>query len=117
MRKLAPLLMTGALTLLVAGGALAKTSTQKVSGTITKLDASAKTFAVEHGKQEMRFELASDAKIMSGAKAESLDSLSVGQNVSVTYVDEGSAHRAQRVDLAKAATHKAAAAKPGSAKY
>jgi hypothetical protein len=81
----------------------------QLSGKLTQLDAKARTLAVMKDSSAMSapatsFTLAPDAKIMHGAKATSLGDLSVGQRVKVTYADEGSTHRANRIEVLTAST-------------
>jgi len=98
-------------TLLLFGGAsiaAAKTPTHKLVGEIASVDAAAKTLSVrEHAKgshsEDMKFSLASDAKIMAGASAESLGQLKVGDPVTVTYVTRGDSRTATRIELARSA--------------
>jgi hypothetical protein len=101
MRPVSAVLLSAALALLVATGAVAKPATQKLSGTLSAVDAKARTIAVKHGDHEEHFELAPSAKIMAGAKPESLDALAVGDSVAVIYTDEGKTHVAERIDVAK----------------
>jgi len=108
MRATIPILSA---TLLVFGGAsiaAAKTPSHKLVGEVASVDATAKTLSVtEHPKgphpKDMKFSLASDAKIMAGASAESLGKLKIGDPVTVTYVTNGGSNTATRIDLAKAA--------------
>jgi hypothetical protein len=81
----------------------------QLSGKLTRLDAKAKTLAVmkdsgSAAAQTTSFTLAPDAKIMQGTRTTSLDDLEVGQRVKVTYADEGSMHRAKRVEVLSANT-------------
>jgi len=73
------------------------------TGDISQLDAKAKTVAVkEHGMKagkEMTFALAPDAKIMQGAKAKALTDLRVGEQVKVSYANQGATHQAERIDV------------------
>ena len=96
-------------TLLFFGGAsiaAAKTPSHRLVGEIASVDATAKTLSVReqpksaHPK-EMKFSLASDAKIMAGASAENLGQLKIGDPVTVTYVSNGDTHTATRIELAK----------------
>lgn len=115
MQRALSLLAVGALALLVGSTAFAKSGTEKFSGTISRIDAAGKTFAVKHGDQELTFQLAADARIMTGARPGSLRTLAIGESVVVTYTDEGSSHVAQRVEVAKAKhDKKPQATAPGS---
>lgn len=96
-----------------ASSALAAAS-HDFSGKIEKVDTAAKTLVVKGTStpvREMTFQLAPDAKITMGAKALDLATLKSGEQVKVTYTDEGTHHRAQRIDVT---APKAAAAKPAS---
>jgi Cu/Ag efflux protein CusF len=101
MRKLATLFAASALVFFVGGAASAKTS-PKLSGTVTHVDLSAKTFAVKQSRIETSFKLSPMATIMSGYKTESLAALKVGDKVSVTYTREGSNRVANRIEIASA---------------
>jgi len=61
-----------------------------VSGKITKIDSSAKTFSVQDGKGDLSFSLGSTAKVMDGTKAITLTSLRVGDSVKVDYSSDPS---------------------------
>ena len=105
-----PVAILSATLLLFSGASIAaaKTPSHKLTGEIASVDTTAKTLSVtEHPKgphsKDMKFSLASDAKIMAGASAEDLGKLKVGDPVTVTYVTNGGSHTATRVELAKAA--------------
>lgn len=96
-------------------------SAAMVTGKITRIDSSAKTFSVQNGKSDMSFALGSTAKVMEGTKAITLGTLRVGDSVKVDYSDQAGKHTATGVwkqasaAKAKAAVpHKEAPAKPGS---
>lgn len=119
--KIAAVLVGAAFLLAGAPMALAKTDQHQFSGGVTRLDAAAKTLAVKEqgGKtgKEMTFTLAPEAKIMQGSKATSLGALKVGEQVRVTYADQGSTHQAQRIEVLPAQTAKAGTSKtPATAK-
>ena len=113
-RKLVGTVVAAALAVGAAGAASAATA----HGKIDKIDASARTFELKEGKQSQSFSLASDAKVMDGAKAVSLSQLKSGQAVKVEYTDQGTQHVASRVETnrtASAAKHAKTAAKPAKA--
>jgi hypothetical protein len=107
--KTAAVLVGTAFLLAGAPLALAKPAQHQFWGQVSQLDSAARTLAVKpnSGKQEMTFTLAPDAKIMQGAKARSLADLEVGERVKVSYADEGTAHKAERIEVfaAQAKTH------------
>jgi hypothetical protein len=91
-----------ALALLVAGGALAKDGTKKVSGTISMVDASVRTLELKHGKnasKQTTFQLAPDTPVLSDGRPSSIGALAVGQRVTVRFAMEGPARMAKRVDV------------------
>jgi hypothetical protein len=117
--KVAAILVGGAFLFAGAPMALAKTAEHQFSGVVSHLDSAARTLAVKNhdggtGK-EMKFALASDAKIMQGSQARGLGQLKIGERVKVTYADQGSTHQAKRIDVLPARTARAASAKsPGT---
>jgi len=102
MRRFATLVALGALACLVGGAASAE-GASTLSGIVSRVDASGKTFAVKQSEHETTFKLGKDASIMSGSKQESLEALRVGDKVSVTYADEDGSNVASRVQVARAA--------------
>lgn len=116
--KTAAVLVGAAFLLAGAPLALAKSAAHQFWGEVSHLDSTAKTLAVKpnSGKQEMTFTLAPDAKIMQGSKAKSLAELKVGERVKVSYADEGSTHRAQRIEVFAAQTAKTYPMHPSATK-
>ena len=111
MRCKTALAVTGAYILAAAPMAMAAEHHQ-VIGEVSRVDASAKTLVIkEHGAKsgkEMTFTLASDAKVLEGYKSKSLADLKVGEQVRVSYADEGSKHEADRINLLPGKTAQAA---------
>lgn len=98
-----------------SGAALAAGASHEFSGNVSHVNPTAKTLIVRHARYpgtEMSFQLAPDAKILSGKKARSLTDLQVGQHVMVSYSDKGRNHEAHRIELR---TRTAAAKSYGSA--
>lgn len=88
---------------------------QEFSGKIGRVDASGKSLTVKTSgvpTREMTFTLAADAKIMAGPQVRSLGDLKVGEQVKVSYLDEGKSHRAQKIDVVRPGRVAAPAAKP-----
>lgn len=109
--KIAAILVGGAFLLGGAPMALAKTAQHQFWGAVSQLDSTAKTLAVrDHvgtkGK-EMTFTLDPGTKIMHGSKARSFSELKIGEQVKVSYSDQGSAHQAKRIEVLPAKTAKA----------
>jgi len=107
MRTSAAIFAAAALLLAGAPAAFAASATHQFSGQISQINTVGKTLSVkEKGTThtEMTFALATDAKIMEGAKATSLGDLKVGEHVKVSYADVGSTHEAQRIDVMHAKT-------------
>jgi hypothetical protein len=112
-RRLVALASAGLLALLVTGPALAKgkhgDGAKKLAGTVTMVDAKARTLEIRHGKNESKpkrtsFQLAPDAEVTSASgKAEGVRALAVGQHVTVTYAMEGDARMAKAVEVEDAA--------------
>ena len=88
---------------ILAAAPMARAAEHQFSGDVSRLDATAKTLVVKEdgakSPKEMTFSLATDAKIMQGAKARSFADLKVGERVKVSYADAGSAHQAKRIDV------------------
>ncbi len=87
---------------LASGAALAATPSLKFAGEIAKLDVTGKTLVVktDHSPaKEMRFSLASDAKIMDGTQTKALADLKKGDHVTVAYTTAGTHNHAHRIDL------------------
>ena len=113
MRKTMSLLMVGALALGVAGAAFAK-GAEKVMGSLSKIDASARTFTVDAAGHPMDFTLAPGGVVMEDGKATSLGVLRSGEKVTVSYHDEGARHVASRIAAGAKPMAKPAAAKPSA---
>lgn len=112
--KTGAILVGSAFLLAGASAALAKSADQHFSGKVKSIDQTEKTLVVssESGKEQMTFKLASDAKIMQGTTAESLTALKVGERIKVSYLDEGSRHQANRIDLLSGSVAKAKTTHP-----
>jgi len=100
----------------VASGA--EQAAQHLTGKVSQLDTMARTFSVTSdgggaATKQTSFKVAPDAKIMQGAKAISLSQLETGQRVKVEYADQGTEHRANRVDVLSVGTPAAKADKAG----
>lgn len=95
---------------LVFGGAStssAKDTTNQFTGEISRIDSARKILVVKQQgphMKEMNFALASNAEIKSGYLTKDLEDLKPGERVKVSYVDQGSKHEAQRIDLLHAKT-------------
>jgi hypothetical protein len=101
--KLSTLVLAG--TLGVSGAALAAAPSLHFAGEIAKLDVTGKTLVVktEHSPmKQLRFTLASDAKIMEGSQTKALADLKKGDHVTVAYTTAGTRNEAHRIDLAGA---------------
>lgn len=109
-------------TFLLAGApmALATTTQHRFSGVIKSLDWLGETLVLKEpgakNAKEMTFSVAPEAKIMKGPKAMSLQELKVGEHAKVTYVEQGSQHQAQRIEVLPAKISKAAPAKKPATK-
>ena len=100
-----PIAILSALLLLVGGVsvAAAKAPTHELVGEVVSLDATAKTLSVSAhpmaaSPDAMKFSVASDLKVVAGAKAEAFGQLSVGDQVTVTYLSKGDTNVATRID-------------------
>jgi hypothetical protein len=109
-------------TFLLAGApiALASTTEHSFSGEIKSLDWLGETLSLKESAaknaKEMSFSVAPEATIMRGPKATSLEELKVGEHVKVTYLDKGSAHQAQRIEVLPGKISKAAPARKSATK-
>jgi hypothetical protein len=94
--------------LLTGAAALAGTA-HTVRGEITSLDSSARTLVIKESQAprlELRLALKTDAQIVAAGKPGAFGDLKSGENVRVTYADNGAAHEASRVEVMPAkATH------------
>jgi len=111
MRSMVSTLAVGAFLALI-GASPALAASHEFSGQIGKVDAVAKSLMVKANgmsTKEMTFEVSPDAKITMGGKALELRTLKSGEQVRVTYVDDGTAHKAERIEVK---LPKTAAAKP-----
>jgi Cu/Ag efflux protein CusF len=123
MRKHVVLSLTLLLVLAVAAGAQtnsAKTSSSKTktttstttpsststkpkylraNGDITAIDASAQTFTIKHGKDSWTFKTDSSTKVKGLGKDIDFSSLKEGDNVRVSYTNNGTDKIASRIDV------------------
>ena len=111
MKKLLVLICT----LAISGAAFAapaKATVSHMNGTIEKSDGATRTLTVTHdGNKQTNFQIGDKAEVMKGkskADASSL-STSAGQAVKVAYVMEGTSRVAEKIEVAAAAAHSAAA--------
>jgi hypothetical protein len=92
---------------MLAAAPMAAMAAEHFTGDISQLDAKAKTLAVKEHGRTMTFALAPYATIMQGPKARELTDLRVGEQVKVSYANEGATHRAERIDVLQARSAKA----------
>jgi len=113
MKKL--LILISALAIGTAAFAAPAKPTHTVShmnGTVEKYDTATRTLTVKHdGSKQTDFQISDKVEVMKGKSKADASSLatSTGQAVKVAYVMEGSNRIAEKVDVAAAATHPAAA--------
>ena len=86
-------------------GAAGVAAADKASGKIEKIDAQARTFVLQQGKESLTFSLEPSGRVLDGGKATSLDQLKAGELVEVVYTDQDGKHVASKV-----ATHKSTTA-------
>ncbi|HXO22025.1 MAG TPA: DUF5666 domain-containing protein [Thermoanaerobaculia bacterium] len=102
MRKHLLLSLTLILVLAAATSALAKDSGAKykrMHGDIESVDATAQTFTVKHDKESSTFKTDSSTKFLSLGKTITLADLKVGDDVRVSFTENGSDKTAARVDV------------------
>jgi|GEM_PF-3755931 len=75
---------------------------QSAMGKVTKYDASTRTLTISTKKGEESFVLASDAKVMDGAKSVSDLSSAVGDNAKVHYTEANGVKTAQSISVSGA---------------
>jgi Domain of unknown function (DUF5666) len=108
MRKHAILGLALLLALATAGSALAKTqsSSSKTSkyhrthGSIESVDSTAQTFTVKHGNDTSTFKTDANTKYKGLGKDITFADLQVGDDVRVSYTENGTDKTAARVDVA-----------------
>ncbi|HEX3552673.1 MAG TPA: DUF5666 domain-containing protein [Thermoanaerobaculia bacterium] len=71
----------------------------RATGDITATDTAAQTFTIKHGKDSWTFKTDSSTKIKGLGKDIDFASLKVGDNVRVSYTDNGTDKTAARVDV------------------
>jgi Cu/Ag efflux protein CusF len=72
----------------------------RTHGDIASIDASAKTFTVKHGNDISTFGTNSSTKYRGAGKEISFSDLQVGDDVRVSFTEEGTTKTAARVDVA-----------------
>jgi hypothetical protein len=72
----------------------------RMHGDIASVDATAQTFTVKHGKDTSTFKTDSSTKYRGAGKEITFADLQVGDDVRVSYTEEGSDKTAARVDVA-----------------
>jgi hypothetical protein len=87
---------------------------QSAMGKVTKYDASTRTLTISTKKGEESFVLASDARVMDGAKSVTDLSSAVGENAKVHYTEANGVKTAQSISVSGASMAKANA-KPAHA--
>jgi hypothetical protein len=104
MRKHIVLGLTLLLVLATVAFAGEKASTKdyhRIHGDITSVDATAQTFTVKHGNDTSTFKVDANTKYVGHvSKTLSFSDLQVGDDVRVSYVENGSDKTAARVDVA-----------------
>ena len=78
-------LLGALLAAVIAVGTAGAASAATAQGKIEKIDAKARTFELQQGKQSQAFSLEAGAKVIDGGKAVSLDQLKGGESVKVEY--------------------------------
>src|SRR5436309_15998251 len=101
MRKHVVLSLMLLLVLAVAAGAADATKVKyhRATGDITATDTSAQTFTIKHGKDTWTFKTDSSTKFKGLGKDIDFSSLKAGDNVRVSYTDNGTDKTAARVDV------------------
>ena len=104
MRKHVVLSLALLLVLFTAISAGAKTSSKqkyhRMHGDIASLDATAQTFTVKHGDETSTFKTDSSTKYRGAGKAITFNDLQVGDDVRVSFTENGTDKTAARVDVA-----------------
>ncbi len=89
----------------IAAGAADKSSSStkqyhRTHGDIASIDASAKTFTVKHGNDTSTFGTDDSTKFRGAGKEISFSDLQVGDDVRVSFTEDGTTKTAARVDVA-----------------
>jgi Domain of unknown function (DUF5666) len=87
----------------MSGDSMSKGSTKdykRMHGDIASIDATAQTFTVSHGKDTSTFKTDGSTKYKGLGKTISFSDLQVGDDVRVSYTENGSDKTAARVDVA-----------------
>ena len=103
MRKQLVLGLTLLLVLATAVFAGEKASTKdyhRVHGDIASIDATAQTFTVKHGNDTSTFGVDDSTKFRGAGKEISFSDLQVGDDVRVSFTEDGTTKTAARVDVA-----------------
>ncbi len=108
MRSMVVAFTLGAFLALAGVSPVLAATSRDFSGEIRKVDTAAKTLVVKGlgpaSTKEMTFQVGDGTKTMMGVKTLTLASLKSGEQVKVTYVDEGALHKAQRIEVEQAKT-------------
>jgi hypothetical protein len=91
-----------------AKAATSAAKAQSAMGKVTKYDAATRTLTLSTKKGEESFVLASDAKVMDGAKAMSDLSSAVGENAKVHYTEANGVKTAQSISVSGSSMTKSA---------
>jgi len=105
MRKHVVLVLSLLLVLVTAISAGAKTHSTKAKyhrmhGDVASIDTAAQTFTVKHGNDSSTFKTDSSTKFKGAGKAITLADLQVGDDVRVSFTENGTDKTAARVDVA-----------------
>jgi len=100
------ILSMSAFSMVLLPGAMALAgTTHQARGEITALDSAARTLVVKAAqapRQEIHLTLMPDARIIASGKPGTVGDLKTGEQVKVTYADEGAVHQASRVEIVPA---------------